>query len=91
MEKVIAVISGKGGVSKTTLTANVGLAIKRFGREVTVLDGDMSNSNLGLQLVFPVSLRTTGCFERRYKYTQGSLHPPLWSTGDSLINFNEVH
>jgi septum site-determining protein MinD len=52
MEKVIAVISGKGGAGKTTFTSNVGLALKRMGKEVTVLDGDMSNSNLGLQLGF---------------------------------------
>ena len=60
MEKVIAVISGKGGVGKTTFTANVGLALKRSGRDVTVLDGDMSNSNLGLQLgffQFPIGLQ----------------------------------
>jgi septum site-determining protein MinD len=52
MEKVIAVVSGKGGVGKTTFTANAGLALKNLGNEVTVLDGDMSNSNLGLQLGF---------------------------------------
>jgi septum site-determining protein MinD len=52
MEKVIAVVSGKGGVGKTTFTSNIGLALKRFGKDVTVLDGDMSNSNLGLQLGF---------------------------------------
>jgi septum site-determining protein MinD len=52
MEKVIAVVSGKGGVGKTTFTANVGLGLKFIGNEVTVLDGDMSNSNLGLQLGF---------------------------------------
>jgi septum site-determining protein MinD len=52
MEKVISVISGKGGVGKTTFTSNVGLALSRIGTDVTVLDGDMSNSNLGLQLGF---------------------------------------
>lgn len=52
MEKVIAVVSGKGGVGKTTLTSNLGLALKNLGKEVTVMDGDMSNSNLGLQLGF---------------------------------------
>ncbi len=52
MEKAIAVVSGKGGVGKTTFTSNVGLALKRLGKDVSVLDGDMSNSNLGLQLGF---------------------------------------
>ncbi len=52
MEKAIAVVSGKGGVGKTTFSANAGLALKSLGSEVTLLDGDMSNSNLGLQLGF---------------------------------------
>ncbi len=52
MEKVIAVVSGKGGVGKTTFTSNMGLALQKLGKEVTVMDGDMSNSNLGLQLGF---------------------------------------
>lgn len=52
MEKAIAVVSGKGGVGKTTFTANAGLALKNLGKEVTVIDGDMSNSNLGIQLGF---------------------------------------
>jgi septum site-determining protein MinD len=52
MEKAIAIVSGKGGVGKTTLSANLGLAFKNLGMDVTVLDGDMSNANLGLQLGF---------------------------------------
>ncbi len=59
MEKAIAVVSGKGGVGKTTFSANTGLAMMSLGNEVTVLDGDLSNSNLGLQLgffQFPIGL-----------------------------------
>lgn len=44
------ILSGKGGVGKTTVTINLGLAMHRLGEEVVVLDGDLKNPNLGIQL-----------------------------------------
>jgi len=44
----IAVSSGKGGTGKTTLTANLGIALANDGYEVTILDGDLAMANLGL-------------------------------------------
>ncbi len=44
------ILSGKGGVGKTTITTNLGLAMHRLGEDVVVLDGDIKNPNLGLQL-----------------------------------------
>jgi septum site-determining protein MinD len=52
MEKIIGIVSGKGGVGKTTLTANIALALQRFGKDVVAVDVDLSTSNLGLQLGF---------------------------------------
>jgi len=52
MEKIIGVISGKGGVGKTTFVANVGLALIELEKDVVVIDADLSTSNLGLQLGF---------------------------------------
>ena len=59
-KRIIAVISGKGGVGKTFITINLGLAMLRFGRKVTLVDADVSASNLGLQLglySFPKTLQ----------------------------------
>ncbi|WP_292660401.1 septum site-determining protein MinD [Nitratifractor sp.] len=50
MSKVIAVISGKGGVGKTTTTANVGLGIARNGRQCVVVDFDIGQRNLDMIL-----------------------------------------
>ncbi len=44
--RVVAVTSGKGGVGKTTLTANLGIALSRLGINVGVIDCDFGLSNL---------------------------------------------
>lgn len=44
--KVITVTSGKGGVGKTTATANLGAALADFGHKVICLDGDIGLRNL---------------------------------------------
>lgn len=48
--RIIVICSGKGGVGKTTLTANLGVALARLGRRVTVLDADFGLRNLDLLL-----------------------------------------
>jgi cell division ATPase MinD len=51
MARIIAVISGKGGVGKTTVTLNLAAAlVKKFGRRVTVVDCNITTSHLGLHL-----------------------------------------
>lgn len=48
MGKVIVVTSGKGGVGKTTTTANVGGALTRLGKKVLLVDMDVGLRNLDL-------------------------------------------
>jgi septum site-determining protein MinD len=48
MGRVIVITSGKGGVGKTTLTANLGTALARLGRSVAVVDADFGLRNLDL-------------------------------------------
>lgn len=42
--------SGKGGVGKTTVTANLGMALARAGRQVALVDADFGLRNLDLLL-----------------------------------------
>ncbi len=48
--RIILICSGKGGVGKTTLTANLGIALARQGAKTAVLDADFGLRNLDLLL-----------------------------------------
>lgn len=48
--RVIAVTSGKGGVGKTNLSVNVGVALAEMGRRVALLDADMGLANVDILL-----------------------------------------
>lgn len=56
--RVIAIGSGKGGVGKTTLSINLGLALSALGQRVIILDGDigMANVEVLLRLNTPLNL-----------------------------------
>jgi len=41
--KVIAVTGGKGGVGKTTVAVNLGVALAMRGREVLLVDADLGS------------------------------------------------
>ncbi len=47
MAQVYAIASAKGGVGKTTTTANLGAVIADAGASVVVVDGDIGMANLG--------------------------------------------
>lgn len=48
--RTILICSGKGGVGKTTLTANLGIALAKLGVHTVVLDADFGLRNLDLLL-----------------------------------------
>jgi septum site-determining protein MinD len=48
--RFILICSGKGGVGKTTLTANLGIALAQLGARTAVLDADFGLRNLDLLL-----------------------------------------
>ncbi|MBW9266042.1 MAG: MinD/ParA family protein [Candidatus Thiodiazotropha sp. (ex. Lucinisca nassula)] len=48
--RVIAVTGGKGGVGKTSISANLGVAFAELGRRVMLLDADLGLANLDVIL-----------------------------------------
>ena len=46
--RVITVSSGKGGVGKTTATANLGISLASLGKRVVVIDADIGLRNLDI-------------------------------------------
>lgn len=48
--RVIAVTSGKGGVGKTNLSVNLGIALCQLGQRVALLDADMGLANVDILL-----------------------------------------
>ncbi|HDQ35111.1 MAG TPA: septum site-determining protein MinD [Chloroflexi bacterium] len=50
MGKIITVSSGKGGVGKTTTTANLGLGLAMLGKRVICIDADIGLRNLDVML-----------------------------------------
>ena len=48
--RVIVITSGKGGVGKTTTSANIGTALARSGNKVVLMDTDIGLRNLDLLL-----------------------------------------
>ena len=57
MKHIIPVASGKGGVGKTVLSANIGTSLARSGKTVILIDLDLGGSNLhtflGIKNSFP--------------------------------------
>ncbi|MEK8090548.1 MinD/ParA family protein [Thermithiobacillus plumbiphilus] len=48
--RVIAVASGKGGVGKTNVVANMAVSFAKYGRKVMVLDADLGLGNIDVLL-----------------------------------------
>ena len=45
-----AVTSGKGGVGKTSLSLNLGIAVARTGKQVLLIDADLGLANVDIML-----------------------------------------
>ncbi len=57
MGEVIVITSGKGGVGKTTTTANIGTGLALAGKKVVLVDTDIGLRNLDVVM----GLETESC------------------------------
>jgi len=92
----IAIVSGKGGVGKTTTTINLGLALYKIGANVILLDGNITTPNLGLYvgvLKTPTTLNNalkgeTHISQAIYSHKSGLKIIPSDLAVDSIENIN---
>ncbi len=66
VKKIVAVASGKGGVGKSTVTANLALALAAEGQRVGLLDADIYGPSQGMMLGVPAGTRPQTAGEKHF-------------------------
>lgn len=75
MTRVIDIVSGKGGVGKTTLTSNLAYALTELGQDVIAVDANLTTPNLGLHLGFHLAPKTLHDVLKRKTKLKNSIYP----------------
>lgn len=96
MSRFIAFASGKGGVGRTALTFNLGVALSLFGEDVIMLDFDlvMSNMDVITGLLNPdvtlhdVLMRDKSISDCVYEVNQGAMVVPTGMHFETLKTIN---
>ncbi len=78
VKKVIAVVSGKGGVGKSTVTSMLAVAMQRKGSHVGVLDADITGPSA------PKAFGVSEC----QGASESGLYPALSETGIQIMSIN---
>ena len=78
VKKVIAVVSGKGGVGKSTVTSLLAVGMSKLGNRVGILDADITGPSA------PTAFGVTEC----QGATQDGLYPALTKGGIQLMSIN---
>ena len=84
VKKVIAVVSGKGGVGKSTVTASLAAAMAKRGRKVAVLDADITGPSIPKAFAIPTAF---GIHERAMA-TEDGIQPAVTPGGIKLMSLN---
>jgi septum site-determining protein MinD len=96
MARTIAIISGKGGVGKTTSAINIGVALNKLAKEVVIIDTNLNTPNIGIHLgapIVPVTLNhvlsgDADIEEAVYEHHSGTKIIPSSLSVQDLIKFN---
>ncbi len=78
VKKVIAVVSGKGGVGKSTVTSMLAVGMARKGKRVGVLDADITGPSA------PTAFGVTECRGA----TEDGIYPALTRSGIQVMSIN---
>lgn len=96
MTRVIAIVSGKGGVGKTTTAINLGAALNKLKKEVVIVDANLNTPNIGVHLgapIVPVTLNhvlkgKANVEEAIYEHSSGTKIIPSSLSVKELTKFN---
>lgn len=75
MTRIIACCSGKGGVGKTTLTANLAVALSMLGQDVIAMDANLTTPDLAMHLGIPLAPCTLHDVLKRKSRLRSALYP----------------
>ena len=78
VRKVIAVVSGKGGVGKSTVTSLLAVAMSRKGKKVAVLDADITGPSA------PTAFGVQEC----QSASEEGIYPAVTNTGIQVMSIN---
>ena len=78
VKKVIAVVSGKGGVGKSLVTSSLAVAMRRMGKTVGVLDADITGPSI--PAAFGVHTKAEG--------SELGIYPAETKTGIEIMSLN---
>ncbi|MFM2274199.1 MAG: hypothetical protein RL211_71 [Pseudomonadota bacterium] len=92
--KVLAVTSGKGGVGKTFVSANLAAAMAKRGQRVLVLDADLGLANLDVALNLYPKITLHDVFTGKAKLEQAIIKAPggfsVLLAGSGMVEYSRL-
>lgn len=92
--RITAITSGKGGVGKTFVSANLAAALTRQGRRVLVLDADLGLANLDVVLNLFPKITLHDVFKGKYQLEEAILPAPggfsVLLAGSGMVEYSRM-